>query len=340
MAEDKQTVLIVDDIKENLDVLKAILIDKYRVKFATSGEMALKISSKIIPDIILLDIMMPEMDGFTVCKILKKNPITQNIPVIFVTADDSEADESKGFSIGCVDYIRKPVVKEIVLARVKTHLALSEQNIELERLVREKTFELRLTQLEIIKKLGIAAEFKDNETGLHITRMSQYCFVIAKEYGFQEKEADLLLNAAPMHDVGKIGIPDSILKKPDHFNENEWIIMKTHSLIGSQIIGENRSELLKVAKIISKEHHERWDGTGYPYGLKGENINIYARITSVADVFDALTSKRPYKDAWSIDDAINYIKKNSGIQFDPKVVEAFYKALPQILEIKDEYGDE
>lgn len=337
--QNKQVILVVDDTKENIDVLSGILRQDYRVKFATSGIMALNLVDKSKPDLILLDIMMPEMDGYTVCQRLKRNPLTKSIPVIFVTAKDDELDEAYGFEVGAVDYITKPVSPTIVKARVRTHLALADQQRELAVQVRERTTQLNQTRLEIINILGRASEFKDNETGLHVIRMSEFSYYIALEYGLDVTQAELLKNVAPMHDIGKIGIPDSILRKPGKLNDAEWKIMTCHAEMGSEIIGNQNSDLLKHAKIVANQHHEKWNGEGYPMGLSGEDIHIFSRITAVADVFDALTSKRPYKEAWTIEAASELIQSERGKQFDPEVVDAFEKALDQIMRIKDTYID-
>lgn len=332
------SVLVVDDTVENIDILTGVLKDEYNVKAATNGNAALKIAEKTLPDIILLDVMMPEMNGYEVCRRLKENPVTKKIPVIFVTAKDQEGDEVMGFSVGAVDYITKPISPSIVKARIKTHIALADQKRGLEIEVMEKTREINDTRLEIIKKLGRAAEFKDNETGMHVERMSRYSYLIAKEYGLEESQCILLMNAAPMHDIGKIGIPDNVLKKAARLDSEEWKIMEGHSEIGAEILGDSKSELIGTAKILAMQHHEKWDGTGYPKGIKGEEINIFARITAVADVFDALTSRRPYKQGWPVQEAVDYIKSESGEQFDPKVVESFERALPKIIEIKEKYS--
>lgn len=336
----KETVLVVDDIVDNLEILDEILNKNYFVKLAKNGKTALKIAEKIKPDIILLDVMMPDMDGYEVCRKLKKNLLTKNIPVIFVTAKNEIRDEEKGFELGIVDYITKPISPSIVLARIKTHLALYHQNRELEKKVFEKTKELIESRYEIIKRLGIAAEYKDNETGMHIYRVSNYCEIIGINYGLSLEDAKLLRDVSPMHDIGKIGIPDEILIKPGKLTFGEFEIVKKHCEIGALIIGEHKSELLQAAKIIAFEHHEKWDGSGYPRGLKKEEINIYARITAIADVFDALTSERPYKKIWTDEKAIEFIKEQSGKHFDPKVVEAFLKGIDEIINIKNKYPDE
>lgn len=331
---------MVDDTVENLEILDEVLRENYYVKLAKNGKTALKIAESTLPDIILLDVMMPDMDGYEVCRHLKSNFITKKIPVIFVTAKNEVMDEERGFESGIVDYITKPISPSIVLARLKTQLMLHNQNRALEEMVQKRTRELVESRYEIIKRLGIAAEYKDNETGMHIYRMSNYCRIIALNYGLDMVEAELVKDVSPMHDIGKIGIPDEILTKPGKLTRGEFEIVKKHCEIGAKIIGGHDSELLHTAGVIALEHHEKWDGTGYPRGLKGEEINIYARITAIADVFDALTSKRPYKDVWPDIEAIDFIKSQSGKHFDPKVVEAFLKGINEIISIKNKYPDE
>lgn len=336
----KPSILIVDDIPDNIDVLNGILHDDYQIKVAINGERALKIASgENPPDLILLDVMMPGMDGYEVCRRLKDNIATRDIPVIFVTAKSEVEDETEGFALGAVDYITKPVSPPLVKARVKTHLALYDQNRALELKVRERTRELRETRLEIIQRLGVAAEYKDKETGEHIMRMSSFCRLIAKATGMSDEEAELIYNASPMHDVGKIGIPDRILLKPGKLDADEWEIMKTHTTIGAKIIGDHPSELLQSARIIALTHHEKWDGSGYPFAKKGEEIHPYGRISALADVFDALTSKRPYKEAWSFEEAVDEIIKGKGTHFDPFYLDAFLQVLPEIKRIKYEIAD-
>ncbi|WP_208320304.1 response regulator [Hypnocyclicus thermotrophus] len=335
----KYTILIVDDTPENLDVLAGILNEEYNIKVAKNGKIALKIAEKFLPDLILLDIMMPEMDGYEVCRNLKNNIQTKNIPVIFVTAKDQEVDEKLGFEAGAVDYLTKPIRPTITKARIKTHLKLANQTKALAIEVDKKTKEIQNTQLEIIRKLGLAAEYKDNETGAHIIRMSTYSKLLALEYGIPEYEANLLFNAAPMHDIGKIGIPDNILQKPGKLNDKEWQIMKTHSNIGAKIIGDHPSDLLKMAKIVALEHHEKYNGKGYPRGLKDNEISIYASIVAIADVFDALTSKRPYKEPWPSEKALNLIKEERGEHFHPELVDCFINIFDKILEVKLNFQD-
>ncbi|WP_409524721.1 response regulator [Nitrincola sp. MINF-07-Sa-05] len=337
----RQTILVVDDTPENIDVLVGILKAEYQVKAATRGEKALQIvQSGSLPDLILLDIMMPDMDGYEVCRRLKADPLTRHIPVIFVTAKIQISDEIKGFELGAADYITKPISPPIVLARVQTHLALYDRNRELEAKVRQRTEQLYATQLLIIQRLGRAAEFKDNETGLHVIRMSLYTRVLALAAGMSEAEAELLMHAAPMHDIGKIGIPDAVLQKPGKLSPDEWDIMMGHAEIGAGIIGENPdSELLTLARTVALHHHEKWDGSGYPQRLKSTSIPLAARIVAIADVFDALTTRRPYKEPWSVERAIAYLEDNAGKHFDPDLIPLFLKSLPQIMAIREAYAE-
>ena len=337
----KQSILVVDDIPDNIDLLTEVLAADYHIRVATSGEKALKIVySDNPPDLILLDIMMPGLSGLEICRRLKANPDRRRIPIIFVTAMTSIADEERGLEIGAVDYITKPISPPIVRARVRTHLALYDQSRELERMVRQRTHELITTRQQIIRRLGRAAEFKDNETGNHVLRMSHYSRLIAEAHGLGTEAADIVFSTAPMHDIGKIGIPDSILLKPGKLDADEWEIMRQHPLMGAEIIGKHDNELLETARIISLSHHEKWDGSGYPLGLKGEEIPLEGRIVALADVLDALLSKRPYKPAFSVEHSLELIEAESGRHFDPALMVALKKALPEILRIKEIFADE
>ena len=337
---DKLTVLIVDDTPENIDVLVASLSDEYTIKVALNGMKALSIASlSPRPDLILLDVMMPEMDGYDVCKALKINPATANIPVIFVTARHDIKDEEKGLSMGAVDYIIKPISPPIVRARVRTHLALYDQNRQLQKKVDERTKALQASQLRIIHHLGRAVEFKDNETGAHVIRMSHYARMIAQEYGGNDEWVNQIFQAAPMHDVGKIGISDAILLKPGKLTPEEWEKMKLHTVYGGEIFAEDDDPMLQIAKTIALTHHEKWDGSGYPNGLKGEEIPLEGRIVAIADVLDALMSKRPYKEAWTLDDSLTYIEENSGSHFDPNLVPVLKNLRAQVVSIRQQYPD-
>lgn len=324
---DKPTLLLVDDEPTNLRVLRTVLQDDYRLLFAKSGAEALQLVAQQQPQLMLLDVMMPGMTGYDVCARLKADPATAALPVIFVTALKDEVDEARGFAVGAVDYIAKPVSPAVVRARVKTHLSL----------VRAE--ELKHTRLQVIQRLGRAAEYKDNETGLHVMRMSHYAQVLAGAYGLSEQHSEDLLHAAPMHDIGKIGIADSILLKPGKLTADEYREMQKHPLIGAEIIGECDSELLKMAKVVALYHHEKWDGTGYPHGLAGEAIPLAARIVAVSDVFDALTSTRPYKQAWSIEDTMAHMQAQKGRHFEPRLVELLAQNLPAILAIKQRWAE-
>lgn len=324
---EKPTLLLVDDEPVNLQVLRQILQQDHRLLYARDGHKALELARKEHPDLILLDVMMPGMTGFQTCSRLKQDTSTQHIPVIFVTALADEADESQGFACGAVDYISKPASPSVVRARVRTHLSLVHMD------------ELRETRLQIVQRLGLAAEFKDNETGLHVIRMSHYSRVLAKAAGFSDIAQEEILHASPMHDIGKIGIPDAIITKPGKLTPEEWGVMKQHPQIGAHIIGEHKTGLLRMARNIALHHHEKWNGTGYPYGLIAENIPIEARIVAIADVFDALVTERPYKPAWPLDQAIEYILADAGKHFDPTLVALFVKEMPTILEIKNRWAE-
>ena len=319
--------LLVDDEPTNLQLLRQILQDQYRLLFAKDGPRALELAASEQPDLILLDVMMPGMTGYEVCTALKAVDATAAIPVIFVTALNETDDEVEGFDAGAVDYITKPVSPAIVRARVRTHLSLVRMD------------ELRATRLEIVQRLGLAAEYKDNETGLHVIRMSHYARILGLAAGMDAQEADEMLHAAPMHDVGKIGIPDRILQKPGPLDPDEWAIMQSHPTIGASIIGEHPPGLLALAREIALAHHERWDGKGYPLGLAGENIPLSARIVAIADVFDALTTVRPYKQAWSVDDAVAYLRAQRGLHFEARLVDLFLEHLPEVCAVRERWAE-
>jgi len=323
----RPTLLLVDDEPTNLHVLRHTLQGSYRLLFAKNGQTALELARAEQPDLVLLDIMMPGMSGYEVCTALKQEPQTIAIPVIFVTALSEAANEKQGLELGAVDYITKPFNPDIVQARVRTHLSL----------VHAK--ELEETRLQVVQCLGVAAEYKDNETGMHVIRMSHIARVLALAAGYSERAANELLHAAPMHDVGKIGIPDAILRKPGKLTDEEWAVMRQHTVIGARIIGRHQSGMLKVAATVALNHHEKWDGSGYPNGLAGEDIPHAARIVALADVFDALTSVRPYKAAWSIEQALELIRNESGRHFDPELVRLFMACVPEIEKIREQWAD-
>ena len=325
--DQRPRLLLVDDEPTNLQVLRHVLQADYRLLFATDGARALQVAREQLPQLILLDIMMPGMDGYAVCRALKADPATAGIPVIFVTALNDSQDETAGFDAGAVDYITKPVSPPVVRARVRNHLSLV------------RVDELRETRLQIVQRLGRAAEYKDNETGLHVIRMSHFSQLLALAAGCSPAWAEDLLNAAPMHDVGKIGIPDAVLRKPGPLDADEWATMRRHPEIGAEIIGEHPSGVLQLAREIALAHHEKWDGSGYPRGLAGEAIPLSARIVAIADVFDALTTRRPYKEPWPVQEAMNHIAAQAGKHFDPALVALFAPLLPQLLEIRARWAE-
>ncbi|SFX91715.1 putative two-component system response regulator [Janthinobacterium lividum] len=328
-ARARPVILVVDDEAANLQLLRQILQNDYALLFAKDGARALELAQQERPALILLDVMMPGMSGHDTCRQLKAAPLTAAIPVIFVTALNDMRDELSGFEAGAVDYITKPLSPAIVRARVRTHLSLV------------RIDELKETRLQIVQRLGLAAEYKDNETGLHVIRMSHYARLLGVAAGMDEAAADDLLHAAPMHDVGKIGIPDRILQKPGKLDADEWAIMQTHARIGADIIGEHAAGgMLALACEIALSHHEKWDGSGYPNGLVGEAIPLAGRIIAVADVFDALTSVRPYKRAWSVTDAVGYLQAQQGSHFDARLVDLFVKELPAIDAIRLRWAEE
>ncbi len=357
----KQSILIVDDTPDNLALMSSLLNTRYKTKVATAGEKALElVSSGSPPDLILLDVMMPGMDGYEVCRRLKKNPKTADIPVIFLTARSEAADEQKGLELGAVDYIAKPISPAIVTARVGTHLQLKsardflrDKSEYLEQEVGRRTREINIIQDVTMIALGSLAETRDNETGNHIRRTQHYVKLLAirlKDHPrfstfLTPDTIELLYKSAPLHDIGKVGIPDRILLKPGKLTVEEFEVMKTHTTIGRKSIMaaekliESPNSFLHLAREIAWSHHEKWDGTGYPQGLSGENIGIPGRLMAVVDVYDALVSKRVYKPAFPHSTAVSMIKEGAGSHFDPDIMEAFLDTSDQIHETAQRYLD-
>ncbi|MDC8772298.1 HD domain-containing phosphohydrolase [Roseateles albus] len=319
--------LIVDDDPSNLAVLRQILSPYYALVFARSGPDAMAAVRKHAPALVLLDVQMPGMDGYSVCRQLKADAATQAIPVIFVTSLSEVGDEARGFAAGAVDYIIKPVSAPIVLARVKTHLSLV------------GVAQLEQVYHDAIYMLAAAAHLKDKDTGAHIWRMGAYAGAIASACGWSRAERRLLELAAPMHDTGKIGIPETLLCKPGALDAAEFALMKTHSQIGFEVLSMSQAPVFKLAAEIALCHHEKWDGSGYPGGLKGAAIPESARITAIADVFDALGMRRPYKPAWPMERVLATVVEGAGTHFEPRLVEAFMSILPQIQAIKEEWDE-
>jgi cyclic di-GMP phosphodiesterase len=348
-------ILIVDDRRDNVALLEEILeSDGYsNVLGITDSRDVMDIYQSFEPDIVLLDLNMPHLDGYQVMEQLKLVETGDYVPVLVLTASQDEQTKLKALNTGARDFLSKPFNQAEVLSRIRNLVEvrllhrkvksqndlLENQNKNLEQKVKERTEELHSTRLEIIHRLGLAAEYRDNETGFHIIRMSRMSQILALAYGMSQEEADIILHASPMHDVGKIGIPDRILLKAGKLNPEEWEIMKIHTSLGFKMLDNHPSRLLMKAKEIAITHHENWDGTGYPLGLKGEQIPLSGRICSIADVFDALTSDRPYKIAWSIDDSLNRIKEEKGKKLDPDLVDVFVENPDVYISLKHKYRE-
>jgi len=357
----RQTVLVVDDLPENLTILGELLQPLYRVRAANSGARAIRGAAlEPKPDLILLDVMMPDMDGYAVLERLLQNPQTRDVPVMFVTAMGSAEDEERGLALGAVDYITKPIKPAVVLARVRNCLELkrARDRLRSENLLLEAEVARRMGENQLIQEVSIhmaarLAESRDNETGHHLRRTEGYVHVLARRLQPHPRFSafltgptiELLAKSAPLHDIGKVGIPDHVLLKPGKLTAAEWQVMKTHAKKGSDIIeqaerdGRRSVEFLAIAKSIAHWHHEAWDGSGYPDGLVGEAIPIPARLMALADVFDALISKRVYKDRMSFDAARNIIAGERARKFDPDVVDAFLATFDEFRAIAERYSD-
>jgi putative two-component system response regulator len=342
-------IVVVDDQASNLKLVDRMLqrAGYEHVRCLQTGTDVEDIVTRDDIDLILLDLNMPVLDGYAVMRRLAQLDLDVPPAVLVLTAQNGREHRHRALLSGANDYISKPFDEIELLARMKNLLdsriarkALYEQNLELDARVRARTDELYQTRLEIVRRLGRAAEYRDNETGMHILRMSRMSVVLAEQIGLSTQECELLLNAAPMHDIGKIGIPDHILLKPGKLDADEWEVMKTHTTIGAQILSGSDSDLMCMAREIALTHHEKWDGSGYPYGLSGESIPLVGRIVAVADVFDALTSERPYKKPWSLDEAVDFLRRNAGGHFDPELVATFERRLDDFAAIKQTYPDE
>jgi len=341
-------ILIVDDKPTNLVLLQKILeVEGYTEITAIMDSREVEETYRQNRfDLVLLDLSMPYLDGFQVMAQLTQIDPDGYLPILVLTAQGDPQTRLRSLNSGAKDFIAKPFDRVEVLTRIHNmlevrllHNQLRDQNIILEDKVRERTQELHDTRLEIIRRLGRAAEYRDNETGLHIIRMSKFSECLGRATGMTAVEADMLLNASPMHDIGKIGIPDKILLKPGKFEADEWEIMKSHAAIGAEILAGQPSPLMDMARSIALTHHEKWDGSGYPNNLKGESIPLVGRITALCDVFDALMSDRPYKKAWTVEAAVGYINENSGLHFEPALVKAFGGVLPELLAIREKFSE-
>jgi putative two-component system response regulator len=341
-------ILIVDDNPTNLLLLEQLLKQNgyTNISCQADSRVAVETYQDFKPDLVLLDLNMPFKDGFQVMEELRDIEHGSYPPILVLTANTDHQARIRALERGALDFLTKPFNMVEVLVRIKNmmtvrllHNKIQSQNKVLDEKVRERTQQLVNAQVEVVKRLGLAAEFRDNETGMHVVRMSHFSALLGKAVGMAREECDILLQASPMHDIGKIGIPDRILLKPGKLNPDEWEIMKTHALIGAKILSGAKSKIMKVAETIARTHHEKWDGSGYPYALKGEETPLEGRIVAIADVFDALTSDRPYKKAWSVSETLLAMEQNSGSHFDPFLFEKFKTILPEILEIKDQFAD-
>jgi putative two-component system response regulator len=360
----KPSLLVVDDTPDNVALISGLLKDAYRIRAAKSGEGALKLllpPATDLPDLILLDIMMPGMDGYTVCRRLKDDPATRDIPIIFLTAMTAQEDETQGLALGAVDYITKPVVPAVLLARVATHLQvkayadlLKNKNHVLEDEVARRTRELVAVQDATILMMASLAETRDNETGNHIRRTQHYVRVLALRLQahprfaafLTDRNIELLFKSAPLHDIGKVGIPDHILLKPGRYTPEEFAVMKKHPAIGRAAIEQAERQLgtevdfMRFAKEIAYGHQEKWDGSGYPEGQRGDDIPISARLMAVADVYDALISRRVYKEGMSHEAATKIIVEGRGQHFDPDIVDAFLAIQDEFRAIAARFADD
>lgn len=342
-------ILIVDDNPVNIAIVEKILLhDGYTELESTTNPLKVAdLHRERDYDLILLDVHMPELSGIEVMARLVAEYPNDYLPILILTADHSEETRNQCLAGGAKDFIGKPFDRVEVALRVRNilevrllHKAVLKNNAELESKVRERTQQLYDAQVKVIQCLGKAAEYRDNETGMHVVRMSQSSAILAQEMGLGTDECELILRASPMHDIGKIAIPDNVLLKPGGLEGGEWETMKTHAEVGAEILSGYDTELMQVASKIARTHHEKWDGSGYPQGLSGEEIPLYTRIVSVCDVFDALTSRRPYKEAWSVDSAMDYLREKSGSQFDPNVVDGFSRILDRVVALRRSYPDD
>lgn len=337
-------ILVVDDQEANVRLLEYLLLrNGYRsVRSTTDPREVVQIYQEFNPDLVLLDLKMPHMDGVEVMKKLQEIERETYPSIVVITANNDDETKIRSLALGALDFLAKPFNGVEVSARIKNilnvrqlHNRVNHQNKILDQKVRERTRELADTRLEVVQRLSRAAECRDNETGIHVVRMSRYSYLLGEAMGLSINQCELLQHASPMHDIGKIGIPDSILLKSGKLDAVEWEIMKTHTEIGGQLLSGSGSNLMQMAERIARTHHEKWDGSGYPHGLKGEEIPMEGRIVAMCDVFDALTSERPYKEKWPVEKAIQELKDNSGIHFDPVLVCKFIEILPQVRKVMD-----
>ena len=344
----KAKILVIDDEQANIALLEDILENEgyTHCKSTHDSRQALDMYREMRPDLVLLDLNMPYLDGFQVMEQLREVEKGSYAPIVILTAQSDRNIRLSALAAGARDFIEKPFDITEVVHRISNmletrllHNQVRDQNQILEEKIQERTHELEETRQEAILRLGRAAEYRDNETGMHVIRMSRLSEKLAEEIGLSQKECQLILQASPMHDLGKIGVPDEILLKPGKLDETEWEIMKKHPEIGAEILSGSHSTVMQMAATIALTHQERWDGSGYPHGLKGEEIPLEGRVVAICDVFDALTSKRYYKEAFSVEKSMQIIEEASGKDFEPKLVAAFKNALPKMIAIVKELPD-
>lgn len=341
-------VVIVDDNEINVTLLRHLVksIDEAKPITFTDSAAGLQYCLDNDPDLVVIDYMMPPPDGMAFIQAFRSHPGRHDTPLLMITANQDSEVRHRALTLGASDFLTKPVDKTEFRARARNLLILRQSQKRLAdraawlaEEVAKATHEVLIRERETIIRLSKAAEYRDPETGAHILRMANYSRIIARNLGLSEPVTDLILDAAPMHDIGKVGTPDHILLKPGRLEPEEMEIMRQHAMIGYEILKDSPSPLLQMAAIIALNHHEKYDGSGYPHGVKGEEIPIEGRIVAVADVFDALTSERPYKKAWPLEDAIKFMHENSGSHFDPKCIDAFFNTWDEILDIRAQYSD-
>lgn len=337
----RPVILVADDSEDIRNLFGVMLKRHYDVKFATNSDETLTAAdTEPLPDLILLDVEMPELDGYEVCERLKANPVLSHIPVIFVTGRTDPKDQAKGLMAGAVDYITKPISAPITMLRVKTQLALVDQRRALEDQIAERTEELHATRLELIRRLARAMEIRAGGLTNRVLRIDEYVALLSQALGLKSRVVEILSQAAPLYDIGKLGVSEYILNKTDKLNEAEWQEMRRHPEIGAGIIGQHKDPLLEQARVMALTHHEHWDGSGYPAKLKGNAIPVPGRIMAVADAFESMTTTQRYRSPVSVAEAAKCIAAESGKQFDPSVVAAFLKALPDLEAVHNRYKDE
>ena len=342
MSKQRPVLLCVDDTPEVLALIAKVLGEEYQVLTAGNPGDAISLAfGDPTPDLILLDVEMPEVSGFEVCRALKAEALTASIPIVFLTSRVESQWQLEGLSLGAVDYIPKSTNAALLKARIRVHMALANQRLELERLVQERTAQLEKTSAELIRRLARVLEFHESSAvGNRVMRLSHYAKLLSQAAGVKPGVAEMMMKAAPLHDIGKMGVPAEILRKADKLSAPDWERVKRHPQLGAEIIGEHDDPLLKLARVLALAHHERWDGAGYPAGLKGEAIPWAGRAMAIVDSFESLTTTQFWREAMSVERAAEEIAKGAGSKFDPKLVEAFQKALPVLKKVRETYSDQ